>query len=161
MLLTYWTETQYMIYREVSWLRLLLRRKLEGIYPQICSIACNASATESAFQGQKNIQLDNDSITRAFNCLAFVEGFIRCIPISPCLVIISFTYFYLGWGDQGVPGPSIFGLMKPSVFLTKSQSRFVSVVLHSVLLPPHLTVSLYICRSRSNIQGWVEALHMA
>ena len=100
MLLTYWTETQYMIYREVSWLRLLLRRKLEGIYPQKCSIACNASATESAFQGQKNIQLDNDSITRAFNCLSFVEGFIRCIPISPCLVIITFTYFYLGWHTE-------------------------------------------------------------
>ena len=120
-------------------------------------LACNASATESAFQGQKNIQLDNDSITRAFNCLSFVEGFIRCIPISPCLVIISFTYFYLGWGDQGVPGPSIFGLIKPSVFLTKSLSRFVSVVLHSVLLPPHLTVSLYLCRSRSNIQSWVPS----
>ena len=31
------------------------------------------------FRAKKNIQLDNDSITRAFNCLSFVAGFIRCI----------------------------------------------------------------------------------
>ena len=57
-----------------------------------------------------------------------------------------------GWG-RALP---IFGATKGSAFSTNAQSKSASLVLDSVLGPlgiAHLTVSLYLCSSRSNAIG--------
>ena len=58
-------------------------------------------------------------------------------------------------GRQGGPKPLIFSSLKTSVFPTDTQSRFAPVVLDGVLGPLfhvcHTLVSLYLCRSQSNV----------
>ena len=53
----------------------------------------------------------------------------------------------------------IFFIVFQSSFLTNTQSRFASVFLHAWTSKPstaHLTVSLLICSSKSNVQGEID-----